>query len=97
MCSYWHFLLQEDLNESSDCETSQQRLTDYISFRVPDNSISNITNCIGVVRGVIHDMGNSEKGYTSLEASLLCIPDGYNCVDLSLYKVNEIFFVILDY
>ncbi|XP_031125914.1 anaphase-promoting complex subunit 4 isoform X1 [Ipomoea triloba] len=87
---YKHFLLQEDLPESSDCETSQQRLTDYISFRVPDNSISNITNCIGVVRGVIHDMGNSEKGYTSLEASLLCIPDGYNCVDLSLYKDSQL-------
>lgn len=36
----------------------------------------------------MHDLRNGEKGYNSLEAVLLCIPDGYHCVDLSLYKVN---------
>lgn len=35
-----------------------------------------------------HDRDFVEKGYNSLEAVLLCVPDDYHCVDLSLYKVN---------
>lgn len=38
----------------------------------------------------MHDLDNLEKGYTSLEAVLLCVPDGYHCVDLSLYKESQI-------
>ncbi|CAH9112273.1 unnamed protein product [Cuscuta epithymum] len=77
---------KEDLHEVSDCETSQHRLIDYISFRVPDSSNSSISNCVGIVRGAILDMGDSDNVHASLEASFLCIPDGYHCVDLSLYK-----------
>lgn len=31
--------------------------------------------------------GGSNMGENSMEAALLCIPEGYYCVDLSLYKV----------
>lgn len=36
---------------------------------------------------------NSIEESASLEAVLLSVPDGYHCVDLSLYKVkNYVFF-----
>lgn len=37
----------------------------------------------------MHDLSTVKKGYTSLEAVLLSIPDGYHFVDLSLYKVKN--------
>lgn len=55
---------------------------------VPDETFPNITNCIGVVRGLIHDADNLKSGHNSLEVALLRIPDGYCCADLSLYKVS---------
>ncbi|KAF3451562.1 hypothetical protein FNV43_RR07657 [Rhamnella rubrinervis] len=70
-------------------QTCQRRLIDYISFQIPDESFSSITNCIGIVRGFTHDW-TAKKGYTSLEAALLSLPDGYQCVDLSLYKESQI-------
>jgi anaphase-promoting complex subunit 4 len=36
----------------------------------------------------MNDLINVKKGYASLEAVLLCVPAGYHCVDLSLYKVK---------
>lgn len=76
-------------------QEASKRLIDYISFRIPDDSFSNLTNCIGMARGLMHDLGSIEKGFTSLEAVLLCIPGGYHCVDLSLYKVSIKKFPIL--
>ncbi|KAL7242946.1 hypothetical protein ACSBR1_015367 [Camellia fascicularis] len=32
-------------------KTHEQRLVDYISFRIPEDSFSNIKNCIGIARG----------------------------------------------
>ena len=61
---------------------------DFISFQIPDESFSNIANSIAIVRGFTHDSSSGKKGYTSLEALLLLVPDGYHCVDLSLYKVE---------
>ncbi|KAG5516788.1 hypothetical protein RHGRI_037512 [Rhododendron griersonianum] len=76
--------------EASEAVTSSQtlepRLVDYISFRIPDESISNVRNCLGIVRGFMHELSNVKKGNPSLEAVLLCVPDGYHCVDLCLYK-----------
>lgn len=36
----------------------------------------------------MHDLSNVERGFNSLEVVLLSVPAGYNCVDLSLYKVG---------
>lgn len=63
-------------------------LLDYISFQIPDDSFSGVSNCIGIVRGFMHDSISVKRGYTSLEAVLLCVPGGYCCADLSLYKVK---------
>ncbi|XP_010259823.1 PREDICTED: anaphase-promoting complex subunit 4 [Nelumbo nucifera] len=74
----------------SSCQTLQQRLMDYICFRIPDESFSNMHNCIGIARGFMHGSTDSGKSCTSLEAVLLCVPDEYECVDLSLYKESQI-------
>ncbi|KAK3013402.1 hypothetical protein RJ639_009463, partial [Escallonia herrerae] len=63
---------------------------DYVAFRIPDDSFSNFANSIGIVRGFMHQVDSLKKGYTTLEAVLLCVPDGYHCVDLSLYKESQI-------
>nr|XP_043625111.1 anaphase-promoting complex subunit 4 isoform X1 [Erigeron canadensis] len=65
--------------ESSDSgvmHKPEQRFVDYVSFRLPDEPSSDLANCIAVARCLTND----------LEAVLLCLPDGYHCVDLSLYK-----------
>lgn len=36
----------------------------------------------------MHDFSSLKMGCTSLEATLLYLPAGYDCVDLSLYKVK---------
>lgn len=59
----------------------------YILFQIPDESFSDTKNCIGIARGFVHNLVNSENGQPSTEAAVLSIPEGYNCVDLSLYKV----------
>ncbi|OVA10233.1 Anaphase-promoting complex subunit 4 [Macleaya cordata] len=69
---------------------SQNRLVDYTCFRIPDKSFSDMPNCIGIARGFMHDLSSSEPGHTSMEAVLLIVPDGYNCVDVSLYKESQI-------
>lgn len=71
---------------------TRERVIDYISFRIPDESFSAFPNCIGIVRGFMHDHDRDsvEKEYNSLEAVLLCVPDDYHCVDLSLYKETQI-------
>ncbi|ONI10244.1 hypothetical protein PRUPE_4G036500 [Prunus persica] len=69
---------------------SQHMLLDYISFQIPDGSFSGVSNCIGIVRGFMHDSISVKRGYTSLEAVLLCVPGGYCCADLSLYKESQI-------
>ncbi|KAL7229393.1 hypothetical protein ACSBR2_007991 [Camellia fascicularis] len=71
-------------------KTHEQRLVDYISFRIPEDSFSNIRNCIGIARGFMHDLSSVKKGNASLEAVLLSVPDGYHCVDLCLYKESQI-------
>ncbi|XP_057512090.1 anaphase-promoting complex subunit 4 isoform X2 [Actinidia eriantha] len=71
-------------------QTHEQRLVDYISFRIPDESFSNIRNCIGITRGFMGDLSGVKKGNTSLEAILLSVPNGYHCVDFCLYKESQI-------
>ncbi|KAL3519652.1 hypothetical protein ACH5RR_017801 [Cinchona calisaya] len=74
----------------SDHDLCPQRMTGYLLFKIPDESFSDVSNCIGIARGLTHDFGNSEKGQISLEAVLISVPNGYNCVDLSLYKEGQL-------
>ncbi|KAK2383087.1 anaphase-promoting complex subunit [Trifolium repens] len=75
---------------SSSHYSGQHQVIDYISFQVPDESFSDIENCICIVRGFMHNSDCLKKGYSSLEAVLLCVPVDYQCVDLSLYKDSQI-------
>ncbi|KAL3615053.1 Anaphase-promoting complex subunit 4 [Castilleja foliolosa] len=76
--------------EAINHRTSNRSLTDYTAFTVPDDSFPNITNCIGIARGLVHDLDNKKSGHHSLEIAVLRVPDGYHCVDLSLYKDEQI-------
>ncbi|KAL6542862.1 hypothetical protein OROHE_010382 [Orobanche hederae] len=76
---------QDASHSSVNHETSSQSLTDYTSFTVPDETFQNITNCIGIARGLVHH---------SLEIAVLRVPDGYHCVDLSMYKEKQIVFLL---
>ncbi|XVE87939.1 hypothetical protein DITRI_Ditri19aG0028900 [Diplodiscus trichospermus] len=73
----------------SSYQTHEHGFIDYISFQIPGDSSSDIANCIGISRGFMHSC-NSAEGSASLEAILLSVPDGYHCVDLSLYKEGQI-------
>ncbi|KAL8463068.1 hypothetical protein ACS0TY_033905 [Phlomoides rotata] len=76
--------------------TTCERLTDYTSFMVPDDFFPNMINCIGITRGLIHDLDYVKSGHNTLEVTLLSIPDGYHCVDLSLYKEEHIVLLLND-
>ncbi|TQD77321.1 hypothetical protein C1H46_037144 [Malus baccata] len=80
----------EDASQSVSSCQSEHLFLDYISFQIPDECLSGIANCIGIVRGFMHDSSSVNKGYTSLEAVLLGVPAGYYCMDLSLYKESQI-------
>lgn len=66
-------------------DSTPHDLVDYICFRIPDESMD-LTNCIGIIRGSTNTSSSIKDG-NSAGAVLLCIPDGYHCIDLSLYKV----------
>ncbi|KAJ8549636.1 hypothetical protein K7X08_033343 [Anisodus acutangulus] len=84
---------EDILHEASESEIHQQTLTGYISFKLPDDSFP-VTNCIGIVRRLTHDLGKVDNTYDPVKAALLCIPDGYHCTDLSLYKEGHIVLLI---
>uniref|UniRef100_A0A804NX40 Anaphase-promoting complex subunit 4 n=1 Tax=Zea mays TaxID=4577 RepID=A0A804NX40_MAIZE len=74
-------------DEDSSHEESSYSLTDYVCLKIPDGSLNKV-NCIGVIKG----SGNccTTLSMMSLSGFLLHIPDGYECVDLSLYKDNQV-------
>ncbi|RRT56178.1 hypothetical protein BHE74_00050012, partial [Ensete ventricosum] len=78
-----------DHNATSEVHTDGDSRVDYICFKVPDESLE-LTNCIGIIRGFANGLDPVQKRVTSPEAILLCIPDAFQCVDLSLYKENQI-------
>ncbi|XP_027191868.1 anaphase-promoting complex subunit 4 isoform X2 [Cicer arietinum] len=81
---------EDSSSSSSSPFTGQHQVIDYISFQVPDESFSDIVNCICIVRGFMNDSDCLKKGYSTMEAVLLCVPVDYQCVDLSLYKDSQI-------
>lgn len=78
---------KNELCADTPCESGY---TDYISFQVPDEAFPDIQNCIGIAKGFKQNSNNQTTDYTSLEAVLLSVPNGYHCVDLSLYKDKEL-------
>ncbi|OMO76546.1 hypothetical protein CCACVL1_15575 [Corchorus capsularis] len=74
----------------SSFQTNEHGFIDYISFQIPGDSSSDIANCIGISRGFMHGLSNNNEESALLEAILLSVPDGYHCVDLSLYKEGQI-------
>ncbi|KAJ8472225.1 hypothetical protein OPV22_026568 [Ensete ventricosum] len=83
------FYYKGDHNATSEVHTDGDSRVDYICFKVPDESLE-LTNCIGIIRGFANGLDPVQKRVTSPEAILLCIPDAFQCVDLSLYKENQI-------
>ncbi|XP_055803934.1 anaphase-promoting complex subunit 4 [Solanum dulcamara] len=80
---------EDILHDASEREIHPQTLTGYISFKLPDDSFP-VTNCIAIVRGLTHDLSKVDSIHDPIEAAFLCIPDGYHCIDLSLYKEGQI-------
>ncbi|KAF5201447.1 Anaphase-promoting complex subunit [Thalictrum thalictroides] len=78
------------LPDVSNCQPSPQCLVDYICFRIPGESFPDMPNSIGIARGFLRNINNAGKDYSSVEAVLLTVPEGYHCVDLSLYKETQI-------
>ncbi|GAB2298726.1 Anaphase-promoting complex subunit 4 [Dionaea muscipula] len=76
--------------DASAYQTCSEKLMGYISFRIPDGSLSDVSNYIVIVRGLRNEMMNGNECSISLEASILSTPDDFNCVDLSLYKEHQI-------
>ncbi|TVU28877.1 hypothetical protein EJB05_20413 [Eragrostis curvula] len=74
-------------DEDSQHDGSSYNLTDYVCFKIPDGSL-NKTNCIGVIKDFCDCC--SALSTRSLSGFLLHIPDEYECVDLSLYKDNQV-------
>uniref|UniRef100_A0A0D9VLX5 Anaphase-promoting complex subunit 4 n=1 Tax=Leersia perrieri TaxID=77586 RepID=A0A0D9VLX5_9ORYZ len=77
-------------DEDSQTSRSSFSLTDYICFKIPDGSL-NLKNCICVIK----DFSNPSTSRPSLSGFLLHIPDEYECIDLSLYKVDSQIVVLL--
>ncbi|ESQ55223.1 hypothetical protein EUTSA_v10024471mg [Eutrema salsugineum] len=77
-------------NEISADRSCQSGYTDYISFQVPGEAFTDIPNSIGIAKGFKQNSNIEKNGYTSMEAVLLSVPNGYHCVDLSLYKDKEL-------
>ncbi|GJM87068.1 hypothetical protein PR202_ga02986 [Eleusine coracana subsp. coracana] len=75
------------LDEDSQHDGSSYSLTDYLCFKIPDGSL-NKRNCIGVIKDFCGCC--SSLSTSSLSGFLLCIPDEYECVDLSLYKALDL-------
>ncbi|KAG9455951.1 hypothetical protein H6P81_000459 [Aristolochia fimbriata] len=69
---------------------TSQRILDYICFQIPDISVFDLPSTVGIVRHFAHDYSCKNNGNSSPEAALLRIPDGFQCVDLSLYKDSQV-------
>ncbi|ONK69635.1 uncharacterized protein A4U43_C05F25140 [Asparagus officinalis] len=74
---------------ASSGHTPEHNLMDYICFTIPDKSLDRI-NCIGIVRGFTDDSSSASKVAHSVEVVFLCIPEGHDCIDLSLYKETQL-------
>ncbi|KAG0473509.1 hypothetical protein HPP92_015366 [Vanilla planifolia] len=84
---------EDELVGASNCYTSQSCLVDYISFRIPDESLD-MVNCLGILKGLACRSTSIDKGLASISAVLLSIPRGYHCVDISFYKEKQLILLL---
>ncbi|PKA49460.1 Anaphase-promoting complex subunit 4 [Apostasia shenzhenica] len=82
-----------DLGDASACHTSQPYTMDYICFRVPNES-SDIPSCICILKGFACNSISVHEGSTNMSVVLLYLPKEYQCVDLSLYKENQLILLL---
>ncbi|XP_078157741.1 transducin/WD40 repeat-like superfamily protein [Carex rostrata] len=81
---------KEEIDGSSELDKASRSLTDYTCFKVLDGSLG-LKNCIGIIRGFMTGLNPSmDREESCLDAVLVHLPDQYECVDLSLYKENQI-------
>ncbi|KAJ4754299.1 Anaphase-promoting complex subunit 4-like protein [Rhynchospora pubera] len=88
---------KDEVDRASEIDKASPNLTDYTCFKVLDGSLG-LKNCIGIVRGFMGaGLGSSVNAEEScLDALLVHLPDQYDCVDLSLYKENQIVLLLND-
>uniref|UniRef100_A0A7N0VEL6 Anaphase-promoting complex subunit 4 n=1 Tax=Kalanchoe fedtschenkoi TaxID=63787 RepID=A0A7N0VEL6_KALFE len=84
----------KDASDTMANQSHQCGWVDYISFGIPDESLPDISNCVGLLRSTVDASVDIKTGYTSLESILLKIPDGYDLVDLYSYKESEIILLL---
>ncbi|CAM8932803.1 unnamed protein product [Rhodiola kirilowii] len=83
----------KDASDTMSNQSVRDGCIDYISFRLPDESLPDMSNCVGLLRGIVDSSADRRTGYSSLESLLLKIPDNYELVDLSSYKGSDLPFV----
>ncbi|XP_044414581.1 anaphase-promoting complex subunit 4 isoform X3 [Triticum aestivum] len=74
-------------DKDSQHSASSYSSTDYICFKIPDGSL-NLRNFVAVIKDFCNSRSTSST--PSLSGFLLHIPVEYECVDLSLYKDNQV-------
>ncbi|XP_044953837.1 anaphase-promoting complex subunit 4 isoform X2 [Hordeum vulgare subsp. vulgare] len=74
-------------DKDSQHNASSYSSTDYICFKIPDGSL-NLRNFVAVIKDFCSS--RSTSSIPSLSGFLLHIPVEYECVDLSLYKDNQV-------
>ncbi|XP_020189131.1 anaphase-promoting complex subunit 4 isoform X2 [Aegilops tauschii subsp. strangulata] len=74
-------------DKDSQHNASSYSSTDYICFKIPDGSL-NLRNFVAVIKDFCNSCSTSNT--PSLSGFLLHIPVEYECVDLSLYKDNQV-------
>ncbi|KAL4182138.1 hypothetical protein AMTRI_Chr12g241020 [Amborella trichopoda] len=83
------YYLDSDRSDSASGE-SRNDILDYICFGIPDETSSESRSIIGVARGFSRDRKSVDINSSSVEVVLLRVEDGYQCVDLALYKDYQI-------
>jgi hypothetical protein len=82
--------MQEEIGGVPELDETAIHLTDYTCFKVLDGSLG-LKNCIGIVRGFMTGLNSSMDGEEfCLDTVLVHLPDHYECIDLSMYKVIEL-------
>ncbi|KAL9686111.1 hypothetical protein QQ045_023566 [Rhodiola kirilowii] len=84
----------KDASDTMSNQSVRDGCIDYISFRLPDESLPDMSNCVGLLRGIVDSSADRRTGYSSLESLLLKIPDNYELVDLSSYKERQIILLL---
>lgn len=86
--------IESILDSFQDVLDSQSIFLDYICFRYPVDFHTDIPSRIAIMRGFTLSLKHLNDRASYLEVVQLHIPYGYECVDLSLYKVIDPFMLL---